>query len=124
TSWSVTEQSDSKNADHIRRVGARPLFAVLRADARVLPKVAPSGDNYDAGRLLGKLVISRIDTGASICAIPFSAESSPRVKFKERGTTGTTLERAILDDFKTQVRASIATATKAAAPAFTVDVGS
>jgi len=121
-SWTVTEQSESNNIAKIRSVAARPLFVVLKADARVLPKVT-TGDNYVGGKLAGKLVFARIDTGGTVCAVPFSAESSPSVKFKTRGITGTSLERAILDDFKDQVRASIRTAATTIGPAWKIDVG-
>jgi hypothetical protein len=110
--WNITDQSESKNEDHMNRFAARPFFAVLRADARVLPKVAPGGDDFVGGRLAGKLVVSRIDTGAPVCAIPIAAESSSKVSFKTRGITQTTFEKAIQDDFRSQAANALEAATK------------
>ncbi len=117
-SWTVTEQSDTNVNDRINRFAARPFFAVVRADTRVLPKVV--GDNYDGGRLVGRLVVARVDTGAPVCAIPISAESSPKVNFRTRGITGTTFEKAIQDDFRTQVTKAIGDAAKTAIPGYVV----
>lgn len=60
TSWTVTEQSETNNADRIRRLASRPLFAVIRAEVRVLPKVTTSNE-YTGGKLIGRLVVSIAD---------------------------------------------------------------
>lgn len=122
-SWDITEQSDSKISSNVSQLVAHPLFALLRSDTRVLPKVNAGSDDYTGGTLKGKLVIARMDTGAAICVIPVSAQSSPSVKFKSRGITGKSLEKAIHDDFFEQATAALKDAVKAAAPSFSVDVG-
>lgn len=122
-SWDITEQSDSKISSNVSMLAAHALFALLRSDTRTLPKPAPSGDDFVGGTLAGKLVVSRMDNGAPVCVVPFSAQSSPSVKFKTRGITGKSLEKAIHDDFFEQVQTALKAAVKAAAPAFSVDVG-
>lgn len=122
-SWDITEQSDSKISSNVSQLVAHPLFVLLRSDSRALPKVNAGSDDYTGGTLKGKLLIARMDTGATVCTIPVSAQSSPSVKFKSRGITGKSLEKAIHDDFFEQVNAGLKEAVKTAAPSFSVDVG-
>ena len=122
-SWDITEQSDSKVSSNVTQLGAHPLFALLRSETRTLPKVNANGDDFTGGTLSGKLVVARMDTGAPVCVIGVTAQSSPSVKFKTRGITGKSFEKAIRDDFFEQLVAALKAAVKTAAPSFSVDVG-
>ena len=120
----ITEQSDSKVSSNVTQLGAHPLFALLQPETRTLPKVNANGDDFTGGTLSGKLVVARMGfAGAPVCVIGVTAQSSPSVKFKTRGITGKSFEKAIRDDFFEQLVAALKAAVKTAAPSFSVDVG-
>ena len=122
-SWNVSDQSDSKISSNASQLVAYPLFALLRSDQRILPKANASGDDFTGGRLTGKLVVTRMDTGAPVCVVGINAKSSPIVTFKSRGLMGKSLEKAIHDDFFEQLGKALKEAMTAAAPTFSIDSG-
>jgi hypothetical protein len=87
-------------ADALRNVDQARYVAVFRAAQRQLPKV--DGDTFDGGMYDGHLIVMDLDAATVLCHALLEVESSDVVEFEQRGITGKSSDRALLEDFQKQ----------------------
>jgi hypothetical protein len=90
----------SNSADALRNLELGRYVAVFRAAQRELPKV--DGDKFDSGMYDGHLIVMDLDTAKVACHALLEVESSDEVEYEERGVTGKSGERALIEDFQKQ----------------------